>query len=581
MKAAFTIACSFVLAVTLARGAGAGPSSPPLYTATDLGTIGGFYSNAAGINNHGQVVGQSNCAPGNWTQHAFLYDSTGMHDLGTLGGSFSAASAINDAGQVVGCSGITGDPLARHAFLYDSTGMHDLDPFGPPNRFAEQSWAVSINDAGQVVGTGIFVSPLTQVPGPGAFLWQKGLMQRLDVAADADSVSWAFAINASGQILGQVWNQVTRTSRMCLWQNGGTRELAPPSGHTLLVRALNNQGQMIGDLRRLGEENWHAMLYDDTGCHDLGTLGGAASGTWALNNLGQVVGNSQAGPSGSWHPFLYTGGAMYDIDKLLVAAAPWERFSPYGINDQGQIVGDGVWGEDTNDYQVHAFLLTPVAAPSLNLSASTLDFTGQMAGATRTVTLTNTGSAPLNIQGLSLAGPNAGSFQLANNAGAATLAPGASRTVAVTFTPAAVASRGAGIAAVPAAPVRHTAALLIRDNDPHPGSPHQVALTAVGTPPAAPTNLVVTVTAARQVSLVWTDNSNNETAFALWRQTGGSPFVRVGVVTPNRTRYTDTGLTPNTAYTYQVRATNNVGASAWSNKTTTVTLKAPPAGAAR
>ena len=56
---------------------------PPLYTITDLGTLGGNYSNASGINNSGQVVGQSKLAD-NATKHAFLYSGGVMIDLNTL-----------------------------------------------------------------------------------------------------------------------------------------------------------------------------------------------------------------------------------------------------------------------------------------------------------------------------------------------------------------------------------------------------------------------------------------------------------------------------------------------------------------
>jgi len=48
------------------------------------GTLGGSYSFATGINNSGQVVGDSRLT-GNNVTNAFLYDGTGMHDLGTLG----------------------------------------------------------------------------------------------------------------------------------------------------------------------------------------------------------------------------------------------------------------------------------------------------------------------------------------------------------------------------------------------------------------------------------------------------------------------------------------------------------------
>jgi probable HAF family extracellular repeat protein len=69
------------------------------YLITSLGTLGGATSGAAGINNLGQVVGNSTTAAG--YTHAFLYtNGHGMTDLGTLGGTYSIATGVNNAGQV-------------------------------------------------------------------------------------------------------------------------------------------------------------------------------------------------------------------------------------------------------------------------------------------------------------------------------------------------------------------------------------------------------------------------------------------------------------------------------------------------
>ena len=91
------------------------------------------------------------------------------------------------------------------------------------------------------------------------------------------------------------------------------------------------------------------------------------------------------------------------------------------------------------------------------------------------------------------------------------------------------------------------------------------------TAPAAPSGLTASAASSSQVNLTWTDNSDNESAFAVWRQGGGAASARVAALAPNTTRFTDTGLTPGTAYTYEVRAINNAGASPWSNQVTGTT----------
>jgi probable HAF family extracellular repeat protein len=81
--------------------------------------------------------------------HAYIVDSNGkgLTELGTLGGDSSYALGINDAGQVVGWS-YTAE-RDRHAFITgpSGVGMTDLGTLGGSN-----SYANGINDSGQVVG---------------------------------------------------------------------------------------------------------------------------------------------------------------------------------------------------------------------------------------------------------------------------------------------------------------------------------------------------------------------------------------------------------------------------------------------
>jgi hypothetical protein len=85
--------------------------------------------------------------------------------------------------------------------------------------------------------------------------------------------------------------------------------------------------------------------------------------------------------------------------------------------------------------------------------------------------------------------------------------------------------------------------------------------------PAAPTNLTATAASKSQINLMWTDNASNEDGFRIERCKGSkcTNFVQIVTVGPNVTSYANTGLSPNTAYRYRVRAYNASGPSAYSN----------------
>ena len=68
----------------------------PHYVVTDLGTLGGTFSLAYGVNASREVGGVSQLAGGN--QHAFVWSDDHMTDLGTLGGPNSVAGGPADTG---------------------------------------------------------------------------------------------------------------------------------------------------------------------------------------------------------------------------------------------------------------------------------------------------------------------------------------------------------------------------------------------------------------------------------------------------------------------------------------------------
>jgi hypothetical protein len=89
--------------------------------------------------------------------------------------------------------------------------------------------------------------------------------------------------------------------------------------------------------------------------------------------------------------------------------------------------------------------------PGVNLSPNSLSFGNQTSGTTssaQTVTLTNTGTAPLAISNIAVTGTNAGDFAETDNCPASpnTLAANASCQINVTFTPGANGTRNASVA---------------------------------------------------------------------------------------------------------------------------------------
>ncbi|MBA3482733.1 MAG: fibronectin type III domain-containing protein, partial [Pirellulales bacterium] len=95
--------------------------------------------------------------------------------------------------------------------------------------------------------------------------------------------------------------------------------------------------------------------------------------------------------------------------------------------------------------------------------------------------------------------------------------------------------------------------------------------TAAATAPTAPSGLAATPSTG-QVSLSWTDNSNNETNFAVERRLGTSgTFVQIAAPAANANSYVDTGLAANTTYQYRVRAQNGGLNSAYTSVVTATT----------
>lgn len=96
-------------------------------------------------------------------------------------------------------------------------------------------------------------------------------------------------------------------------------------------------------------------------------------------------------------------------------------------------------------------------------------------------------------------------------------------------------------------------------------------------PPAAPSGLTAAQASETAVTLVWQDNSSNETGFGIERKDAGGEFGLVGTVGMGQTSFRDERVSPGTGYAYRVRAFSAWGYSAYSAEVSAATPGMTPA----
>lgn len=176
----------------------------------DLGTLGGQYAQAWGINDSGFVTGNSQTKSDVGATHAFIWHTkTGMLDLGTLAGDFSYGTFINANNNVVGYSTIDKENDRVHAFLHYGEKMQemlDLGSLGGASIQSDRSYALGINIHDQVVGYSYLPGNWDfAAPQQVAFVYSNGVMVNLnDLIGDSAKdyrLDSATAINDNGQIV--------------------------------------------------------------------------------------------------------------------------------------------------------------------------------------------------------------------------------------------------------------------------------------------------------------------------------------------------------------------------------------------
>lgn len=327
---------------------------PNGYLLVELGTLGGDSSAATAIDEQNTAVGWSDSASGE--RHAFVQcQGCEMQDAGALpGGTLSTATAISANGAfMAGHSeinehGASFKPVTQ-GFVINGKQMRQLGALYCPCDFNTRygsSEAHAVNDLGHVAGhsetvRGAWVSH--------AFLWKDGQMHRIGDEPGDRTISRAFGINNSSQVVGDFAEDepgqgVSDLPREAfLWTQGSRQALGVLPGHVASsALSINNQADVVG-WSSTAQGATRAFLWQDNRMRDLGVLSGDDSSfAVSINDAGQIVGWSASMAGGSSRPFLWQSGVMLDLNSLLSADPEWTLIEVTDINNQGWISGSAL-----------------------------------------------------------------------------------------------------------------------------------------------------------------------------------------------------------------------------------------------
>lgn len=247
----------------------------------DLGGLDGNSSEAFGVNDQDEVVGNAATADG--VTHAVVWDAENrVHELPTLGGPGSYARNINNRGQVVGAAEDAAG--VKHPVIWDlKTGtVHDVNLPG--------STLIDLNDSGVVIGTWA-KSNGTRVP-----------MKWTEQDGPTELSGTVLAINNQGEIAGYVGG---RTGNVGVkWTASGTAVSLPPLPNSRETTPwdINDLGALVGGV---STGPYTAAQWDPTLRVSAIPLQTQYSTAVGINNCGDVTGTrsvKSAMHAYLWHP---------------------------------------------------------------------------------------------------------------------------------------------------------------------------------------------------------------------------------------------------------------------------------------
>jgi len=242
--------------------------------------------------------------------------------------------------------------------VWDNNEIRDLGTFG-----VSESYCNKINNSGTIV-LGAYsyqtnTSTAYQVMSNGSFYQLQGSSNSLGTNAAG--------INNLGYVVGAT-NTVNGEGNATLWANGNIYMLNTPyDGAPSQAQAISDNGFIVGGVKTSLNGVWHAALWKDGQVTDLGMPDSDSSFAEDVNNLGQTVGYQYIMGNAYQRAYMWEKGMAVDLNSLIDPLSGWSLWEATSINDNGQIVGTGLYN-GTN----HAFLLTPINTSPVPIPPSLL-----------------------------------------------------------------------------------------------------------------------------------------------------------------------------------------------------------------
>ena len=262
--------------------------------------------------------------------------SYNITDLGALPGDNNATvGGLNAPGQAAGTSSSSSSAIAT---LFSNGQAISLGALGA----SDMSFAEAINGSGQVVGYDWLSSGVSH-----AFLYSNGRMTDIHSASLFPFGSTATAINNSGAVVGYGWIS-SADEHAFLYAGGRTVDLGTLGGNDATALGINDAGQVVGVSATAGGVG-HAFLYSNGRMTDLGTPASAnTSSAAAINRNGQIAGAASFG--NATHAAMYGNGAWTDLGMMPGATVGNMATS---INNSGQVVGVSIFPILYNKHPLH------------------------------------------------------------------------------------------------------------------------------------------------------------------------------------------------------------------------------------